>query len=213
MDFPGIIGIHANLDLFECRTALFYSIAVNKMIQLHEIRNTDVATIAALHCASWRAVYRGIFSDEFLDGDLLANREALWHKRLAELSDLTFGFIARLDGEPGGFSFVYGKHDEKWGSLIENLHVEPRLKGQGIGRQLLSAVAGRCQLLAPETAMFLHVYEANIPACHFYDSIGGKSAAREVCEVPGGGTAAELIYAWDSPAALLSRLQVRQDPA
>ncbi len=65
------------------------------MIALHEIHQSDVATIAALHADSWRSVYRGILSDEFLDADLIANREALWHKRLSELSDLNFGVLAR----------------------------------------------------------------------------------------------------------------------
>lgn len=176
------------------------------MIELHEIRQSDVATIAALHADSWRSVYRGILQDEFLDGDLITNREALWHKRLAELSDLTFGFIARQGEEPVGFVFVYGRRDEKWGSLIENLHVQPELKGQGIGRRLLAAIAGRCNGLAPDAGMYLHVYEKNVAACGFYDSIGGKPALREVCAVPGGGTAAELTYVWDSPAALLAHL-------
>ncbi len=174
------------------------------MINLHEIRQSDVAIIAALHADSWRSVYRGILLDEFLDADLIANREALWHKRLSELSDLTFGFVAREGGQPVGFVFVYGRRDEKWGSLIENLHVQPALKGKGIGRKLLPAIAERCNLLAPDEGMYLHVYEKNVAACGFYDSIGGKPALREVCPVPGGGTAAELTYIWDTPAALLS---------
>ncbi|MEU4563183.1 hypothetical protein AB0F72_32800 [Actinoplanes sp. NPDC023936] len=44
----------------------------------------DAAGIAALHADSWRRHYRGAYSDSFLDGDVIADRHAVWSARLAE---------------------------------------------------------------------------------------------------------------------------------
>ena len=43
----------------------------------------DAEGIAALHADSWRRFYRGVYSDEFLDGDVLADRREVWASRLA----------------------------------------------------------------------------------------------------------------------------------
>ena len=43
----------------------------------------DTQAIATLHAESWRTTYRGAYSDEFLDGDVHANRMEVWGARLA----------------------------------------------------------------------------------------------------------------------------------
>ena len=42
------------------------------------------AAVATLHAESWRRHYRGAYSDAFLDGDVFADRLAVWTKRLRE---------------------------------------------------------------------------------------------------------------------------------
>lgn len=42
---------------------------------------TDAAAIAELHADSWRRHYRGAYGDSYLDGDVGADRAAVWHGR------------------------------------------------------------------------------------------------------------------------------------
>lgn len=181
------------------------------MIELLDIQIDDAAAIAAIHCASWRSTYRGVLRDDFLDGDLLANRLALWHQRLANAPDSFFGVIARQGGQPVGFSFGYPLADPAFGHMVDNLHVLPQMKGQGLGRRLLQAMAVRCQARGDAAGMFLWVYEDNHAAIRFYQSLGARPCERLVTEVPGGGTAAEWRYAWESPEVLLAHLAPAPD--
>jgi hypothetical protein len=43
----------------------------------------DAEPVARLHADSWRRFYRGAFADEFLDGDVVADRRGVWSVRLA----------------------------------------------------------------------------------------------------------------------------------
>src|SRR4051812_20112248 len=43
--------------------------------------------IALLHADSWRRHYRGAYADSYLDGDLVADRRAVWAARLADPGD------------------------------------------------------------------------------------------------------------------------------
>ena len=45
---------------------------------------SDADDIALLHTLSWQNAYRGLFSDEFLERDAIADRKAVWRQRLAE---------------------------------------------------------------------------------------------------------------------------------
>ena len=44
----------------------------------------DAPAVAALHADSWRRFYRGAYTDEYLDGDVLTDRLAVWSARLAD---------------------------------------------------------------------------------------------------------------------------------
>src|SRR6266545_1171398 len=44
----------------------------------------DAKAVADLHADSWRRHYRGAYSDAFLDGDVVADRLAVWTARLRE---------------------------------------------------------------------------------------------------------------------------------
>ena len=42
--------------------------------------------IAALHAASWKAAYRGLFADSYLDGDVEYERLRHWRQRIEALA-------------------------------------------------------------------------------------------------------------------------------
>jgi GNAT superfamily N-acetyltransferase len=183
------------------------------MISIHPIRPEDLADVARLHRESWRSAYRGIFSDAFLDSErVVETRQALWTRRLiSEPSPGSFGFIARAaSGEALGFTFAFPAFDAQWGSLLDNLHVRPDQKGQGIGRKLLAALSEHfLQELGDvgELGLYLWVFEANTAARAVYEHLGARPAERVVITLQDGSEAAEWRYVWRSPGELMRALR------
>src|SRR5437879_977376 len=84
----------------------------------------DIGAIARLHADSWRRNYRGAYSDEFLDGGVVADRLATWTDRFAPAATTsTCTIVAELDGVVIGFAHTVVDDDPQWGSLGDNLHV------------------------------------------------------------------------------------------
>ncbi len=82
--------------------------------------------------------------------------------------------IAELDGEPAGFSFFFFNYST-WkgrpGIYLEDLFVEPRFRGRGIGKALLQQTAA----FAIEKGcrrMQWQVLDWNTPALDFYCAMG-----------------------------------------
>lgn len=163
---------------------------------------SDAELIARLHAESWRQTYRGMYPDEFLDGDVVPNRLAVWKDRLREERADQGVFVAEDQGSLLGFVCAYGNADARWGSLIDNLHVRPDRKGGGIGTQLIRAVAAWLGVRHGNSGVFLWVLEANAPARGFYERLGAFHAETVVMETPGGGVARSCRYVWSIPRAL-----------
>ena len=100
--------------------------------------SADLPSIAKLHAASWRAAYRGIFSDEFLDGDLEADRMQSWMGVVDRLAPKDRLLIATHD-MMGALGFVSG-----WTSREMTFPPVSALElGQVFGRAYLSLQAMR----------------------------------------------------------------------
>lgn len=168
------------------------------------MRPADAEAVAALHAASWRSAYRGILPDDYLDHEVVADRQAVWRERLLGTPGApAFGIVAEdVGGQPIGFVYVWPQHDPVWGSFIDNLHVHPDRKGGGIGRQLLQAVA---QELGPahHQPVFLWVLDANEAAKRFYARMGAEFAEQAIAPPFGGVSLPEWRCVWRRPAALL----------
>jgi GNAT superfamily N-acetyltransferase len=165
----------------------------------------DVPEVAAVHADSWRTAYRGALSDEFLDGDILRNRLELWQARLSAPSPNQLVLVAEHEGRIAGFACAYGADDQRWGTLLDNLHVRRELHGRGIGRQLMVEVAAWNQRHYPDQGIYLWVLEQNQPAQGFYRRLGAFDAGGDVWAPPGGGSVPRRRYAWSAPGSLLGR--------
>lgn len=172
------------------------------MIHLRPVISSDAALLADLHIESWRVAYRGLLRDEYLDGPIEAERRAVWAARLEAPAPDAFGFVAEQHGQPVGFAYLYGRHDPRWGTLLDNLHVRPSLRGGGIGARLLTGSAEETARRYPGEPLYLFVYEGNAPARAFYARMGGREVERQVKEQPGGGVLPDWRVVWDDPAAL-----------
>ena len=192
--------------------------------EIRDATSNDAAAVAALHADSWRHNYRGAYSDSFLDGDVLSDREAVWSQRLSAEEDraasgshpVTATLVAHLPGSPSslvGFAHVAFDVDEKWGSLLDNLHVAHELKRSGVGTRLIAEVAravlDHSQKRGASRALHLYVLEQNTAAQAFYQVRGGRFVESSFVSAPGGvasrlnGKPKRHLYAWENAAVLL----------
>ncbi|EWM16346.1 GNAT family N-acetyltransferase, partial [Kutzneria sp. 744] len=101
---------------------------------------TDAGQVAQLHADSWRRFYRGAYADAYLDGDVVADRRAVWTTRLASPTN-SETVLAEHDHRLVGFIHVVFDADPQWGSLVDNLHVRHDQRRTGLGTQLLTRAA------------------------------------------------------------------------
>lgn len=157
----------------------------------------DAEAIGTLQAESWRAAYRGIMPDEFLDAEAIEHRCSAWRERLAVETDRRWLVKAHdEDGDLVGFACVELDADREWGALLDNLHVRPDRKGQGIGRRLFDASREWSFEQLGHRGIYLWVIEANLEAQQFYSHIGGTIAERKVTDVVGVVTVPALRYIW-----------------
>ena len=176
-----------------------------------EIRLTqaaDARVIAKLHADSWRRHYRGAYSDRYLDGDLDADRLAVWTERLNSPGS-SFTLLAEHRHQPIGFAHVILDADATWGSLVDNLHVARTVQRSGVGTLLLDRLARIVIQRRPGSGIYLWVLEPNEPGQAFYRARGGTLRDRQFSEPPAGdprnlnGTPRKIRVAWPDPASLL----------
>jgi len=156
----------------------------------------DAAAIARLHADSWRIAYRGMLSDEYLDGPVFEERLAVWTQRMAERGPTQYTVVADDGGTLAGFAHTYADLDPVWGSYLENLHAAPDRKGQGIGTRLMAETAAWADVNTASRTLYLFVLEKNTPAQHFYEAVGGEHTDDEVRTGADGSPNTALRYVW-----------------
>jgi GNAT superfamily N-acetyltransferase len=170
---------------------------------LRRAQPSDESAVVRIHVDSWRSAYRGILSDEFLNDGLVADRRALWHERFANLNRADQLILVSGDGtEIRGFACVLFDADGECGSLLDNLHVAPGLKGKGLGRELMAAAAGQVEQRAIRPALHLWVYEKNAAARGFYERMGGQLSTSIVEPTADGNEVKVLRYVWQDLSIL-----------
>jgi ribosomal protein S18 acetylase RimI-like enzyme len=178
-------------------------------VRLRAAGPEDAETVALLHADSWRRHYRGAYADSFLDGAIVADRRAVWASRLAAPANSTT-VLAEHDAGPVGFVHVVFDDDDRWGSLIDNLHVSHHRQRTGIGTLLLTHAAGAVVERAAGRSMYLWVLEQNLAAQRFYQACGGSYVEKAGTSPPGGlparlnGSPSSFRYTWPDAALLAS---------
>ena len=179
------------------------------MIFLRPAGSDDAEQVARLHADSWRRHYRGAYADSFLDGDVVRDRLAVWSSRLSEPANSAT--LLAIDGNDlVGFVHVVLDADERWGSLVDNLHVARDRQRGGIGRTLLASAADVVQRDASGSALYLWVLEQNTAAQAFYRALGGSIVERDAVQGPGGpgrlnGSPHRFRIAWSDCSLLKAR--------
>lgn len=157
----------------------------------------DAPVIAAIHVASWRDAYAELLDADYLRGPIEEERLGLW---IGRLSDPAPGQIVQVaEGEDGvviGFVCAFCNADAKWGSIIDNLHVVPKLRGHGIGERLFRSAASLVEQESASGGLFLWVFRANTAALRFYQRLGGKVVGEDASRIPAANGKPALPVHW-----------------
>lgn len=133
---------------------------------LRSARDLDLPAIARLHGDSWRRAYAGMLPARFLDHEMPRRMAADW-------GPARLGRQHVLVVEAGGLAGFAAADIGAEALYVDNLHVAADRKGQGIGRQLMAAMA-QTALSRGCVRLWLTVLEDNTAALAFYARLGGK---------------------------------------
>ena len=159
----------------------------------------DADAIAAVHVAAWEGSYRGIMPDEEFRKRPVERRRIQWREWLENTEhivlvgcngrDEVLGFAGArmLDSTQCGFD-----------SYLATLYLQPDLKGQGLGKALLRAVAAELHAQGART-MVLRTLRLN-PARGFYEKLGARFVPEGV-DIDAGHFD-DVVYAFDDLSAL-----------
>jgi ribosomal protein S18 acetylase RimI-like enzyme len=162
---------------------------------IRRARAADAAAIARVHVDSWRAAYRGIVPDSYLDGLSYGERERRWSGQLAAGASSTH--VAET--EAGIVGFATGGDTASDGldsdGELYAIYLLPAAWRHGLGRALFAAVVA--DLDAREcVSLGVWVLRDNV-ACRFYESLGGTPVAEAAHEI-GGVLLPKVAYHWPS---------------
>ncbi len=173
---------------------------------IREAGPEDAHDMARVRVDTWRAAYRGIVPDGYLDSLSYEAFENLLSAILWKGNQAPFAFVAEnSDGQVVGVAMagpVLDGQEEEYKGEIYVLYVLPDQQEQGYGRQLAQACALRLveQSLTPIMLWTL----ALGPARAFYEKLGGR-VVREKEEVYDGKLLTEVGYGWIDPEPLCGK--------
>jgi RimJ/RimL family protein N-acetyltransferase len=131
----------------------------------------DALVCASIHVASWRAAYRGMLPDEYLDTLSPADRLPAWEQMLKDSPPRTHTMVVADDsGAVCGFARIRPTEAEPVAELA-GIYVDPSSWGQGLGRKLLDAFVDRAKRDSYQEAV-LWVHPLNERARRFYEMAG-----------------------------------------
>jgi GNAT superfamily N-acetyltransferase len=140
---------------------------------LHRTFMLDIRPAATGDIAQLHALIGALAAYEKLTDLCTGSREDL-HAALFGERPAANALIAWLDSEPAGFALFFPTFSTflaKRGLWLEDLFVRPELRGRGIGKALITAVAGVAH--AQGCGRFeWAVLDWNAPAIGFYEGLG-----------------------------------------
>ncbi|HLJ30121.1 MAG TPA: GNAT family N-acetyltransferase [Candidatus Angelobacter sp.] len=147
----------------------------------------DARAIATIHVEAWRAAYRGIVPDEYLDSLSIDGRESAWRQNL--LTADTSTWVAQESDAIVGWISAGPSRDTDAGTSageIWAVYVAPGCWGKGVGRSLC-VQAERHLRTEGFIAVTLWVLKDNERAVKFYQSNGFVLDIGATKEIERGG--------------------------
>jgi ribosomal protein S18 acetylase RimI-like enzyme len=172
---------------------------------IREAKREDLLAMATVRVKTWRATYKGILSNAFLEKLSYRNVADHWKKIFWQASEPGVGlFVAENERDEIIGIAICGpeqNRDAEYRGEIYVLYVLPEHQNQGIGKALVSACVRHLIRELGAKTMLIWVIAEN-PYRQFYESLGGKQVREKQQEV-GGKTIVEAGYGWDGLEKLL----------
>lgn len=178
-------------------------------MRFREATPEDAPAIARVHAESWQRTFDFALSEEYRAGPVFDDRAAVWASRMAAAPPNQYVVLAEEDGSLAGFACAYGADHERWGALLDNLHINADCQGRGLGKKLTGLVAEWCVANYPDDGMYLWVLEKNTRARRMYEKLGAafvetdtvaNVTSGEQWRAPDGGDVVCHRYAWTREA-------------
>ena len=163
----------------------------------------DADALARVHAASWKATYRVILPDTYLDSEVDSERASYWHAAMNAAKYPILNMACKAGSVVGLIALHDDPEDDGYDYTIEHLHLLPDSKGRGLGRTLMkeAAMAARA---AGAKAICLWVFEDNAAAIGFYERLGGVTDAHGTDKFA-GGDAPDRRIGWRDLDGLIAR--------
>lgn len=155
----------------------------------------DAASLAAVEVASWRAAYRRLMPDAFLNGLSEVEKTTDWRQNLVKHGPAGRKrvCVATSDASVIGFVRVGPLMDEGEVGLVYLLYVLPEHWGHGVGTALMHAGMQDLRDLGMREAI-LWVLRDNLHARRFYERLSWTPDGRTSSEGYGGCRLEALCY-------------------
>ena len=155
---------------------------------------SDAPECARIHVRSWRAGYRGILPDDYLESLTAADRLPWWEHQLGGTGDPDLEvFVAENDdGSVRGFASACASGVDAVGQIAQ-LYVDPEVWGAGLSGDLLTVATASLKARGFDVAT-LSVARDNARARRFYEREGWRATGIETTEELWGVVMVAVAY-------------------
>lgn len=164
-------------------------------VDVRPATTNDLEAIARVLVDTWRTTFRGLLSDEFLNGMSYAAQQERHRRTMAKPETAYFVATCEQTGEVIGF--VNGgpnRHSEyPCAAELYAIYVRKEFQRRGIGKRLFRALADTL-LQSGFTSMLVWVLAGN-PNRDFYERLGGRTIAERPIKL-GPNVVEEEALAW-----------------
>ena len=150
----------------------------SRSVSVRRAEEGDAEEIARVHVGSWQGGYRGLISDDVLDGLSIEGRTRQWRGWLAPGGARALTLVAATNGRIVGFVTLATQsrdRDEPAGvGEVPALYVLPSAWGAGVGGALMDASMQELRRAGCAQAI-LWMLEGNDRAARFYAGQGWRA--------------------------------------
>lgn len=164
----------------------------------------DAAAIARVGVDTWRATYRGIITDDYLDQMRYEPREQGWARQLDDPASAEYVIVAEDDtGQVVGYASCGPNRDAQFlhQSELSTIYLLPAAQGQGVGKRLFLACVDHL-IAEGMTSMILWAFAENRASRGFYEAMGGQLVSEGSFYPVGGVDYPDVAYGWDDLRAV-----------
>ena len=172
----------------------------------------DARAIAQVRVDAWRATYRGMIPDAYLDGMSVDASETLWLRVLSAPNRVAAVFVAEDATGIVGFASGHRLAEPKLGfdAELSAVYLAPSAQRAGTGARMVATVAATLSSLGA-TGLIAWVIAANRRARAFYEALGGELLQEQPFQWDGMDLV-EAGYGWRDLSALAVAGPARHPP-